>query len=93
MELLGKTEPRETFLGRTYRYNTPNHGTRTIGVCLGLGSDIYIVAYLRDNGARVRVKTPRLPVLADAAALQKHLDAWAAERGLEEASCSEKSNN
>lgn len=78
-----KKDRQAAFYGRTYRYHTPRDGVRTIGVCLGLGSDIYLVAWVSETGARKRVKTARLPVISDPAKLQAYLDAWAAKRKLE----------
>ena len=79
-----KKERSEAFKGRTYQYNTASHGTRTIGVLLGLGQNIYFVGWLSDTGARKRLKTARLPALTDPGRLQVLLDAWAEERGLAE---------
>lgn len=79
-----KKERREAFLGRTYRYPTGSHGTQTIGVCLGLGTDIYVVAWINETGARKRIKSTRLPSISNACRLQDLLDTWAKERFLEE---------
>ncbi|MDA8428911.1 MAG: hypothetical protein M0T70_06605 [Geobacteraceae bacterium] len=73
-----------TFHGKTYRYPTGSNGVRTIGVCLGLGSDIYIVAWIADSGGKRRVKTARLPAIVNPDRLQELLDVWAKERKLEE---------
>lgn len=73
-----------SFHGKTYLYPTGSHGTREIGVLLGLGSDIYLVAWLSETGGRRRIKTARLPAIANPDRLQVLLDAWAKERHLEE---------
>lgn len=79
-----KKKRAEAFHGRTYRYPTGSNGVQTIGVTLGLGSDIHIVAWIAENGARKRIKTTRLPAIANPDRLQDLLDAWAKERHLEE---------
>ena len=73
------------FFGRTYRYKTPNDGEVTIGVCQGLGGEIWIVGYRRQEGVSTRrVKTSNLPPTTDPDHLQMKLDAWASRRGLKE---------
>lgn len=73
-----------TFHGKTYLYPTAGHGTKEIGVCLGLGANIYIVAWIAENGSHKRAKIARLPAIGNADRLQGLLDAWAKERHLEE---------
>lgn len=79
-----KKKRREAFHGRRYYYNTAADGRRVIGVIQGLGGDVWIVGYLRDNGTRKAVKSVRLQSGSDPDALQRKLDIWAIERGLEE---------
>ena len=69
------------FRGRTYLYQTPNDGPREIGVTHGLGTT-WIVAWLKENGSRVRVKTHHLVSPNDPDELQRKLDAWAAARSI-----------
>lgn len=71
------------FHGKIYHYPTGNHGVREIGVTLGIGSD-YIVAWITESGGRRRVKTARLPAIANPDRLQELLDIWAKERDLKE---------
>ena len=74
------------FFGRTYLFPTPNNGLQMIGVAQGLGDATCIVAYKAASGARRRIKSNRLPPMADPAKLQAHLDIWAAQRKLQEVS-------
>lgn len=73
----------KAFHGRRYWYNTPSDGRVQIGVLQGLGGDIWIAAYFRENGARKKVNTARLPALIDPDSLQALLDQWAHERQLQ----------
>lgn len=79
-----KKARREVFHGRRYYYNTASDGRRVIGVTQGLGGDVWIVAYIRDDGSRRAVKSVRLPSDSDPDRLQRKLDIWAIERALEE---------
>lgn len=79
-----KKERATAFHGRCYYYNTPADGRKTIGVMQGLGGDIWIVGYFRDNGARRAVKSPHLRADNAADILQHKLDNWAKRRDLEE---------
>lgn len=79
-----KSDKVNAFHGRCYYYNTPGDGRRIIGVTEGLGGD-YIVAWIRDNGARRAVKSPKLPADSNPDRLQWKLDVWATRRDLEEA--------
>lgn len=78
-----KQDRAAAFHGKCYRYNTPADGPNKIGVMAGLGGDIYIVGYFRDNGARKAIKAPSLRACYSAAQLQIHLELWAKQRGLE----------
>lgn len=79
-----KSDKASAFHGRRYYYNTPGDGRRVIGVTKGLGGD-YIVAWIRDNGARRAVKSPKLAADPNPDRLQWRLDVWATGRDLEEA--------
>lgn len=79
-----KNDRAAAFHGRRYYYNTPDDGRRIIGVTKGLGGD-YIVAWIRDNGARRAVRSQKLPADSNPDRLQWKLDVWATGRGLEEA--------
>lgn len=70
------------FHGTRYWYPTPDDLLRHIGVCQVLGG-AWAVCWVKENGARVRVKSSNLPVLADPDAAQRRLDEWAVKRGLE----------
>lgn len=72
------------FFGKAYWYPTASHGRRQIGVTLGLGMNIWIVAYYKDNGSKRSVNTLRLPANEDPDALQKMFEDWAVQKGLEE---------
>lgn len=78
-------EKQAAFYGKTYRYTSASYGIKRIGVMQGLGGNIWIVAFFKDNGSRKSVNTSRLPPNEDPSALQKMLDDWAAQKGLEEA--------
>jgi hypothetical protein len=83
-EIMDTKKESSPFYEKTYLYNTPNDGEKEIGVLAGLGDDTYIVGWLKENGARKRIKSNRLPVLPEPVELQVKLDAWAIERGLVE---------
>lgn len=72
------------FHGRCYWYNTPSDGRRTIGVMKGLGGDIWIVGYFRENGARRAVKSPHIRANYSPEVMQCSLDRWAKARELAE---------
>ena len=74
----------DIFHGQRYWYNTPHDGRRMIGVCQGLGGDIWIVASVRESGARKKINTVKLPALTNPDLLQGLLDVWAKAHELEE---------
>lgn len=86
MELKEKMlrERAAAFHGKRYWYNTPADGRREIGVLQGLGGDIWIVGYFRENGARRAVKSPHVRANYSCEVLQNNLDRWAKARQLEE---------
>ncbi|MEI8133013.1 MAG: hypothetical protein WCG34_11320 [Leptolinea sp.] len=73
----------ECFHGNRYWYPTPDDGTVCIGVFQG-AVGVWIVGYVRENGARKRIKTVHLPVMTAPEVLQVNLDHWALKRGLKE---------
>lgn len=75
------------FYGKTYSYNTPNHGPQEIGVCSISGGkhDGWMhVAWLAGNGVATEVRSAKLEPCSDARVLQQVLDAWAEKHGLQE---------
>ncbi len=72
----------QQFHGRCYWYDTAE-GRRPIGVAQGLGN-IWIVAYIRNTGARRRIRGRHLDPHQDPNRLQSLLDVWAYERNLDE---------
>jgi hypothetical protein len=71
------------FCGQCYTYPTPNNGEQTIGVTEVLGG-LFAVCWVTDSGAKRRIKSSQLPVLASLDAVQRNLDAWAVARKLRE---------
>ena len=73
----------ECFHGSRYWYPTPDDGTACIGVFQG-AVGVWIVGYVRENGARKRIKSVYLPVMTDPEDLQLKLDQWANHHDLKE---------
>jgi hypothetical protein len=68
------------FYGQTYMYPTANDGLREIGVTQGLGGGIWIVAWIKNNGSKKRVKTDNLKPTQNPQELQENLDSWVKKR-------------
>ena len=70
-----------SFHGQSYWYEAGGKRLE-IGVCQGLGGDVWLVGWQR-GGATKRLKSPRLEPSDNPDALQEALDEWAAEKGLD----------
>lgn len=72
------------FHGKTYRYGTPEHGERIIGVCQILGA-FWITGWIGPDSRRYRIHSKGLPQTLKPETAQAYLDQWAALLKLPEA--------